>query len=69
MEKMGKNILDPQHGKIPCVTVGKNARELAYALQRSKLDCERRLVAQQRDYQACSYHYLIWQNNCINDPL
>jgi hypothetical protein len=34
--------------------VGKNARELAYALQRSKLDCERRLVAQQRDYQACS---------------
>jgi hypothetical protein len=32
--------------------VGKNTRDLAYALQRTKLDCERRLVAQQRDYQA-----------------
>ena len=33
------------------VVVGKNARDLAYALQRTKLDCERRLIAQQRDYQ------------------
>lgn len=32
-------------------SLGKNARDLAYALQRTKLDCERRLVAQQRDYQ------------------
>jgi len=31
--------------------LGKYVRDLAHTLQRNKLDCERRLVAQQRDYQ------------------
>ena len=32
-------------------------RDLAHSLQRSKLDAERRLVAQQRDYQVQSQNY------------